>query len=59
MPYEVIDDLISTGDLDPAVRDQFKTLTSSSAISTWVKATASTGQAEDTGQPGVFGCNPR
>lgn len=58
MPYEVIDDLIASGDLDPVIRGRFKTLTSSSATKTWEKATASTGLAANTGQPGVFGCSP-
>jgi len=58
LPYEVIDELIASGDLDPAVRGQLKTLDSAGATSTWLKSTAATGLARGTGSPGSFGCNP-
>ena len=57
LPYEMLDLLIASGDLDPAIRGQLKTLDSAGAKSTWRKATAGTGLADNTGPPG-FGCNP-
>lgn len=52
LPFHVLDDLIASGDLDPAVRGQLKTLESRGAMSVWTKATAGTGLAKNTG------CNP-
>ncbi len=52
LPYAVLDQLIGSGDLDPAVRGQLKTLGSAGAVSTWRRSTAGTGLAMNTG------CNP-
>ncbi len=52
LPYEVLDELIASGDLDPAIRGQLKTLDSAGAKSTWLRSTAGTGLADNTG------CNP-
>jgi Cytochrome c554 and c-prime len=52
LPYELLDLLIESGDLDPSIRGQLKTLSSAGAKSTWTRATAGTGLAENTG------CNP-
>jgi hypothetical protein len=53
----ILDELIASGDLDPAIRGRLKTLDSAGAVSIWRKSTAGTGLANDTGPPG-FGCNP-
>lgn len=52
LPYETLRDLVASGDLDPAVIGQLKTLEPESARSTWLKSTAGTGLATGTG------CNP-
>lgn len=52
LPFHVLDDLIASGDLDPSIRGQLKTLDSRGATSTWTKATAGTGLAMNTN------CNP-
>jgi hypothetical protein len=52
LPFEAVDDLIASGDLDPAVRGELKTLEPLGAQSTWRRATAGTGLAVNTG------CNP-
>jgi hypothetical protein len=52
LPYHVIDDLIASGDLDPSVRGELKTLEGRSGTSTWLRSTAGTGQAINTR------CNP-
>jgi hypothetical protein len=57
LPYALLDELIASGDLDPAIRGRLKTLDSAGAVSIWRKSTAGTGLANDTGPPG-FGCNP-
>jgi hypothetical protein len=50
LPYAVIDDLVASGDLDPAVRGMLKT--HEIAKSTWLRATKGTGLAMNTN------CNP-
>lgn len=54
LPFETLHSLVSSGDLDPAVIGQLKTLSSPFATSTWLKATA--------GMPGSpaanTNCNP-
>jgi hypothetical protein len=52
LPYETLRDLVASGDLDPAVIGQLKTLEPESARSTWLKSTAGMGLATGTG------CNP-
>jgi hypothetical protein len=52
LPFEAVDDLIASGDLDPAIRGELKTLEPLGAQSTWLRATAGTGLAVNTG------CNP-
>jgi hypothetical protein len=52
VPYALLDELIASGDLDPAIRAQIKTLDIKGSMSTWTRATAGTGLAENT-----F-CNP-
>ena len=52
LPYATLRELVASGDLDPAVIGQLKTLEPESARSTWLKSTAGTGLAINTG------CNP-
>lgn len=52
LPYAALDELIASGDLDPAIRDRLTTLDSVGATSTWLRSTAGTGLAKNTG------CNP-
>lgn len=52
LPYALLDDLIASGDLDPAIRDRLPTLEPAAAQSTWLRSTAGTGLAVNTG------CNP-
>jgi len=52
LPYATLHELVASGDLDPAVIPQLKTIESKYAKSTWLRATAGTGLA--TGTP----CNP-
>ncbi|MBA3461646.1 MAG: hypothetical protein H0T46_16910 [Deltaproteobacteria bacterium] len=52
LPYETLRDLVASGDLDPAVIGQLKTLEPASARSTWLRSTAGTGLAVGTN------CNP-
>ena len=52
LPFETLRSLVASGDLDPAVIGQLKTLTSDFAKSTWLKSTAGTGLAANTN------CNP-
>lgn len=53
LPYATLDDLIASGDLDPAIRGRLPTLASKGATSVWERATAGTGLAQFTN------CNPR
>jgi hypothetical protein len=54
LPFGALDELIMSGDLDPSVRDQLAKpeATMLAATSTWLKSTAGTGPALNTG------CNP-
>ncbi len=52
LPFHVLDDLIASGDLEPSVRGQLKTLESRGGKSTWRRATMGTGLAMNTR------CNP-
>ena len=52
LPLETLRLLVASGDLDPAVIGQVKTLTSEFAKSTWLKSTAGMGLAANTN------CNP-
>jgi Cytochrome c554 and c-prime len=42
LPFEVLQDLVSTGDLSPTVVTQLKTLSISSTVRTWTRATQDT-----------------
>ena len=53
LPYEVLDDLIASGDLDPSIRAELKTLDIKGANSEWLRTTKGTGPAINTN------CNPR
>jgi hypothetical protein len=53
LPYAVLDDLIASGDLAPEIRGRLNTLDAAGAKSTWLRSTAGTGLARNTG------CNPR
>lgn len=53
LPYELIDDLVATGDLAASVRDQLQTLVVGGGSSVWTRATQGTGTAMNTR------CNPR
>jgi hypothetical protein len=53
LPYALLDTLIASGDLDPSIRGQLKTLELASTRSTWLRSTAGTGAAQFTN------CNPK
>jgi len=48
LPFEVIDDLVATGDLDPAIRGRIPTLEVAATRRNWLKATKGTGPAVNT-----------
>jgi hypothetical protein len=48
LPFDVLDDLVASGDLDPSISSQLKTLDSRGAMAVWTKATAGTGLAMNT-----------
>ena len=48
LPFEVLDELIASGDLDPAVRDRVPTLEIGATKRNWLKATKGTGPAVNT-----------
>jgi hypothetical protein len=52
LPFELIDELVTSGDLDPAIRERLPTLQVGQP-SVWTRATAGTGPARNTR------CNPR
>jgi hypothetical protein len=52
LAFRVLDDLVSSGDLDASVASQLQTLDAAGATRTWTKATAGTGAAMFTN------CNP-
>lgn len=52
LPFVLLNDLVSSGDLDAAILDKVPTFASKGASSTWLRSTAGTGLAMNTG------CNP-
>ena len=48
LPFELIDDLVASGDLDPAIRARIPTLEVSATRRNWLKATKGTGPAVNT-----------
>jgi hypothetical protein len=52
-PYAVLDELVASGDLDPALATNLKTLESAGATATWTKATSGMGQGSHN-----TNCNP-
>lgn len=53
LPYEVVDDLIASGDLDASIRDRLQTIEVAGGHSVWTRATQGMGPAENTR------CNPQ
>ena len=53
LPFEVLDDLVGSGDLAPGIASNLKTLTASGGTATWTRATSGTFPADFTN------CSPR